>query len=210
MKTIVIGIAGGSGSGKTTLAHKLKEALGDDIVLLCHDFYYKAHDDMPFEERQKLNFDHPDAFDTDLLINDIRALKRGESIYHPIYSFTEHTRLPERVRVDPARVVIVEGILIFENKELRDEMDIKVYVDTDADIRLIRRLLRDVKERGRTLDSVVNQYISTVKPMHEQFVEPSKKNVDIIIPEGGLNAVAMQMLLRQIQHFLRETEGETM
>ena len=210
MKTIVIGIAGGSGSGKTTLAHKLKEALGDDIVLLCHDFYYKAHDDMPFEERQKLNFDHPDAFDTHLLIEDLRALKRGESIFHPIYSFTEHTRLPQHVRVDPARVVIVEGILIFENKELRDEMDIKVYVDTDADIRLIRRLLRDVKERGRTLDSVVNQYMNTVKPMHEQFVEPSKKNVDIIIPEGGLNAVAMQMLLRQIQHFLRETETETM
>lgn len=210
MKTIVIGIAGGSGSGKTTLAHKLKEALGDDIVLLCHDFYYKAHDDMPFEERQKLNFDHPDAFDTNLLIEDIRALKRGESIYHPIYSFTEHTRLPQHVRVDPARVVIVEGILIFENKELRDEMDIKVYVDTDADIRLIRRLLRDVKERGRTLDSVVNQNMNTVKPMHEQFVEPSKKNVDIIIPEGGLNAVAMQMLLRQIQHFLRETEADAM
>ena len=148
METIVIGIAGGSGSGKTTLANKLKEALGDDIVLLCHDFYYKAHDDMPFEERKKLNFDHPDAFDTDLLIEDLRALKRGESILHPVYSFTEHTRLPERVRVDPARVVLVEGILIFENKELRDEMDIKVYVDTDADIRLIRRLLRDVKERG--------------------------------------------------------------
>ena len=207
MKTIVIGIAGGSGSGKTTLAHKLKDALGDDIVLLCHDFYYKAHDDMPFEERQ--NFDHPDAFDTDLLIEDIRALKRGESILHPIYSFTEHTRLPQHVRVDPARVVIVEGILIFENQQLRDEMDIKVFVDTDADIRLIRRLLRDVKERGRTLDSVVSQYMNTVKPMHEQFVEPSKKNVDIIIPEGGLNAVALQMLLRQIQHFLRETESES-
>ena len=192
MKTIVIGIAGGSGSGKTTLAHKLKEALGDDIVLLCHDFYYKAHDDMPFEERQKLNFDHPDAFDTNLLIEDIRALKRGES-----------------VRVDPARVVIVEGILIFENQQLRDEMDIKVYVDTDADIRLVRRLLRDVQERGRTLDSVVSQYMNTVKPMHEQFVEPSKKNVDIIIPEGGLNTVALQMLLRQIQHFLRETDPET-
>lgn len=209
MKTIVIGIAGGSESGKTTLAHKLKDALGDDIVLLCHDFYYKAHDDMPFEERQKLNFDHPDAFDTDLLIEDIRALKRGESILHPIYSFTEHTRLPQRVRVDPARVVIVEGILIFENRQLRDEMDIKVFVDTDADIRLIRRLLRDVKERGRTLDSVVSQYMSTVKPMHEQFVEPSKRNVDIIIPEGGLNAVALQMLLRQIQHFLREAESES-
>lgn len=203
MKTIVIGIAGGSGSGKTTLAHKLKDALGDDIVLLCHDFYYKAHDDMPFEERQKLNFDHPDAFDTDLLIEDIRALKRGESILHPIYSFTEHTRLPQRVRVDPARVVIVEGILIFENQQLRDEMDIKVFVDTDADIRLIRRLLRDVKERGRTLDSVVSQYMNTVKPMHEQFVEPSKRNASIIVPEGGCNRVAMQMLLSQVRSHLR-------
>ena len=205
MNTIVIGIAGGTGSGKTTLANKLKEALGDDIALLCHDYYYKAHDDITFEERQKLNFDHPMAFDTHLLVEDIRALKRGESILHPLYSFTQHTRLPDKVRMDPARVVIVEGILIFENKELRDEMDIKVFVDTDADIRLIRRLVRDVKERGRTLESVVNQYMNTVKPMHEQFVEPSKKNVDIIIPEGGMNTVALQMLLRQIQHFLKET-----
>ena len=209
MKTIVIGIAGGSGSGKTTLAHKLKDALGDDIVLLCHDFYYKAHDDMPFEERQKLNFDHPDAFDTDLLIEDMRALKRGESILHPIYSFTEHTRLPQRVRVDPARVVIVEGILIFENQQLRDEMDIKVFVDTDADIRLIRRLLRDVKERGRTLDSVVSQYMNTVKPMHEQFVEPSKKNANIIIPEGGYNKIAMEMLQNHINSHLKQTAQET-
>ncbi len=205
MNTIVIGIAGGTGSGKTTLANKLKEALGDDIALLCHDYYYKAHDDITFEERQKLNFDHPMAFDTHLLVEDIRALKRGESILHPLYSFTQHTRLPDKVRMDPARVVIVEGILIFENKELRDEMDIKVFVDTDADIRLIRRLVRDVEERGRTLESVVNQYMNTVKPMHEQFVEPSKKNVDIIIPEGGMNTVALQMLLRQIQHFLKET-----
>ena len=205
MNTIVIGIAGGTGSGKTTLANKLKEALGDDIALLCHDYYYKAHDDITFEERQKLNFDHPMAFDTHLLVEDIRALKRGESILHPLYSFTQHTRLPDKVRMDPARVVIVEGSLIFENKELRDEMDIKVFVDTDADIRLIRRLVRDVEERGRTLESVVNQYMNTVKPMHEQFVEPSKKNVDIIIPEGGMNTVALQMLLRQIQHFLKET-----
>lgn len=209
MKTIVIGIAGGSGSGKTTLAHKLKDALGDDIVLLCHDFYYKAHDDMPFEERQKLNFDHPDAFDTDLLIEDIRALKRGESILHPTTPLQNTPVFPSVSGLSRPGSVIVEGILIFENQQLRDEMDIKVFVDTDADIRLIRRLLRDVKERGRTLDSVVSQYMNTVKPMHEQFVEPSKKNVDIIIPEGGLNAVALQMLLRQIQHFLRETESES-
>ena len=202
MKTIVIGIAGGSGSGKTTLAHKLKDALGDDIVLLCHYFYYKAHDDMPFEERQKLNFDHPDAFDTDLLIEDIRALKRGESILHPIYSFTEHTRLPQRVRVDPARVVIVEGILIFENKALRELMDIKVYVDTDADVRLARRILRDVCERGRTMESVINQYITTVKPMHEEFVEPSKKYADVIIPEGGFNSVAVAMLIQNIRSLI--------
>ena len=204
MKTIVIGIAGGSGSGKTTLAHKLKDALGDDIVLLCHDFYYKAHDDMPFEERQKLNFDHPDAFDTDLLIEDIRALKRGESILHPIYSFTEHTRLPQRVRVDPARVVIVEGILIFENQQLRDEMDIKVFVDTDADIRFIRRLLRDVNERGRTLESVVEQYTSTVRDMHNLFIEPSKRYADVIIPEGGHNVVAIDLLITKISSIISE------
>ena len=209
MSTILIGIAGGTGSGKTTLTRHLKEHFGPEVTVIGHDSYYKRQVGKTYEERTRVNYDHPDAFDTDLLIEDIRALKRGESILHPIYSFTEHTRLPQRVRVDPARVVIVEGILIFENRQLRDEMDIKVFVDTDADIRLIRRLLRDVKERGRTLDSVVSQYMSTVKPMHEQFVEPSKRNVDIIIPEGGLNAVALQMLLRQIQHFLREAESES-
>lgn len=208
METIVIGIAGGTGSGKTTLANKLKEAFTDDIVLLSHDYYYKANDHLSFEERCKLNFDHPMAFDTDLLIEDLRKLKRGESIQHPIYSFVEHTRLPERVQVDPARVVIVEGILIFENKELCKEMDIKVFVDTDADIRLIRRMLRDVQERGRSMESVVEQYISTVKPMHEQFVEPSKKNVDIIIPEGGFNSVAIRMLLGQVQQFLQEHKDD--
>ena len=204
MKTIVIGIAGGSGSGKTTLAHKLKDALGDDIVLLCHDFYYKAHDDMPFEERQKLNFDHPDAFDTDLLIEDIRALKRGESILHPIYSFTEHTRLPQRVRVDPARVVIVEGILIFAEPELCDLMDIKVFVDTDADVRILRRIVRDVKKRGRTLDSVVTQYLTTVKPMHEQFVEPTRKYADIVVLEGGHNLVALDLIMQRIANHIAE------
>ena len=209
MSTILIGIAGGTGSGKTTLTRHLKEHFGPEVTVIGHDSYYKRQVGKTYEERTRVNYDHPDAFDTDLLIEDIRALKRGESILHPIYSFTEHTRLPQRVRVDPARVVIVEGILIFENRQLRDEMDIKVFVDTDADIRLIRRLLRDVKERGRTLDSVVSQYMSTLKPMHEQFVEPSKRNVDIIIPEGGLNAVALQMLLRQIQHFLREAESES-
>ncbi len=210
MDVTIIGVAGGTGSGKSTLVKRLQEAFkDDDVATLCHDYYYKAHPELTYEERTKLNYDHPQAFDTHMMVEHIRALKNNVPISHPVYSFVEHDRLPETVAVKPSKVIIVDGILIFENQQLRDEMDIKVFVDTDADIRLIRRLLRDVKERGRTLDSVVSQYMNTVKPMHEQFVEPSKKNVDIIIPEGGLNAVALQMLLRQIQHFLRETESES-
>ena len=206
MSTILIGIAGGTGSGKTTLTRHLKEHFGPEVTVIGHDSYYKRQVGKTYEERTRVNYDHPDAFDTDLLIEDIRALKRGESILHPIYSFTEHTRLPQRVRVDPARVVIVEGILIFENKELRDLMDIKVYVDTDADIRLARRILRDVCERGRTMQSVITQYTSTVKPMHEEFVEPSKKYADVIIPEGGFNSVAVAMLIQNISSLIARNE----
>lgn len=201
----IIGVAGGTGSGKTTLANKIREALtGEDIVTICHDYYYKCNDDLSMEERKKLNYDHPNAFDTDLMIEDLIKLKNGEAIDRPAYSFVEHNRLQEKVHVVPAKIIIVEGILIFENEQLRDLMDIKVYVDTDADVRLIRRLMRDVKVRGRSLDSVVNQYLSTVKPMHEQFVEPSKKNVDIIIPEGGMNTVALDMLVQKIKSIIRE------
>lgn len=203
-QAMVIGIAGGTGSGKSTLANKLKEAFEGEMVSLSHDYYYKSNDNLPFEERTKLNYDHPDAFDTELLIEHIKQLKKGLSIEHPVYSFVEHTRMKERVKVEPAKVILVDGILIFENKELCDLMDIKVYVDTDADVRIIRRLLRDVQDRGRSMDSVINQYLYTVKPMHEEFVEPSKKRADIIIPEGGFNSVALEMLLERIRSFIAQ------
>ena len=172
MEVTVIGVAGGTGSGKSTLVKRLQEAFkGDDVVTLCHDYYYKAHTELTYEERTKLNYDHPQAFDTQMLVEHIKALKENVPIEHPVYSFVEHNRLPQTVHVKPSRVIIVDGILIFENKELRDLMDIKVYVDTDADIRLARRILRDVCERGRTMQSVITQYTTTVKPMHEEFVE---------------------------------------
>ena len=195
MKDIcIIGIAGGTASGKTTIVNKLKEMFADDVELISHDCYYKAHDDMPYEERTKLNYDHPSSFDTDRMIEDIKALKRGETIYRPVYDFSIHNRVPETVKVEPKKVILIEGILIFENKELRDLMDIKIFVDTDADERLMRRIVRDMKYRGRTIESVITQYQTTVKPMHEEFVEPSKKYADIIIPRGGENQAAMDIL----------------
>lgn len=201
-RTMVIGIAGGTGSGKSTLADRLKDAFEGEMVSLSHDYYYKSNDHLTYEERTKLNYDHPDAFDTELLIEHVKQLKEGEAIEHPVYSFVEHTRMKEKVKVEPARVILVDGILIFENKELCDLMDIKVFVDTDADVRIIRRLLRDVQERGRSMDSVISQYLNTVKPMHEEFVEPSKKRADIIIPEGGFNSVALDMLLERVRSFI--------
>lgn len=202
---LVIGIAGGTGSGKTTLANKLKEAIAEDALILSHDFYYRANTELPFEERVKRNYDHPDAFDTDRMIADVKKLKDHQAIDHPEYSFVTHSRTERTIHVEPAPVIILEGILIFENQPLRDLMDIKVFVDADADIRLIRRLLRDVKERGRSLDSVLEQYTSTVKPMHEMFVEPSKRYADIIIPEGGENQVALHMLVDRIRALLHHT-----
>lgn len=201
---IVIGIAGGTGSGKSTLIKKIKEEFHDEITILSHDFYYKQHDDISFEERKKLNYDHPNAFDTDLMIEHVRRLAAGETIERPVYDFTIHNRINETVLVRPAKVIVVEGILIFENKELLDLFDIKVFIDTDADVRIIRSILRDVNERGRTLESVVHQYLTTVKLMHEQFVEPSKKYADIIIPEGGFNRVALEMLNERIHALLKE------
>lgn len=201
---IVIGIAGGTESGKSTLIKKIKEEFHDEITILSHDFYYKQHDDIPFEERKKLNYDHPNAFDTDLMIEHVRRLAAGETIERPVYDFTIHNRINETVLVRPAKVIVVEGILIFENRELLDLFDIKVFIDTDADVRIIRRILRDVNERGRTLESVVHQYLTTVKLMHEQFVEPSKKYADIIIPEGGFNRVALEMLNERIHALLKE------
>jgi uridine kinase len=169
---------------------------------LCHDYYYKEHSELTYEERTRLNYDHPQAFDTDMMVEHIKALKNNVPIAHPVYSFVDHNRTAETVPVKPSKVIIVDGILIFEHKELRDLMDIKVYVDTDADVRLARRILRDVRQRGRSMESVIDQYITTVKPMHEEFVEPSKKYADVIIPEGGFNSVAVQMLIQSIRSLI--------
>ncbi len=188
--------------GKSTLAENIKKEFDNDITMISHDFYYKAHPELPFEERTKLNYDHPDSIETSLLIEHLKELKKGNTIYRPEYSFVYHQRLAETVEVVPKKVIILDGILIFENKELRDLMDIKIFVDTDADIRFIRRLLRDVEQRGRTLNSVVSQYCSTVKPMHEQFVEPSKKFADIIVPEGGHNEVALNMIIEKVRSIM--------
>ena len=205
MKVTVIGVAGGTGSGKSTLVKRLQEAFrNDDVATLCHDYYYKAHPELTYEERTKLNYDHPAAFDTDMLVEHIRTLKSNVPIEHPVYSFVDHNRTAERVLVKPSRVIIVDGILIFEHKELRDLMDIKVFVDTDADLRLASRILRDVCERGRTMQSVIEQYTTTVKPMHEEFVEPSKKHADVIIPEGGFNSVAVGMLIENIRSLISQ------
>jgi len=205
MNTILIGIAGGTGSGKTTLADKLIENFGsDEVSILRHDNYYKRHDEMTYDERSLLNYDHPDAFDTELLYEHIKMLKNGQAIEMPVYDYTVHNRSDEVVIVNPAPVIVLEGILIFAEPSLCELMDIKVFVDTDADVRILRRILRDVKERERSLDSVISQYLTTVKPMHEQFVEPSKRRADIIIPEGGQNVVALQMLIERVKKHLRK------
>ncbi len=199
---MVIGIAGGTGSGKTTITRKLVQRFGSDVSVIYHDNYYKAHHNMSYEERSRLNYDHPDSFDTDLLIEAVRKLKQGQSVECPVYDYSIHDRTDKVLVVRPARVIIVEGILIFQSRELCNEMDIKIYVDTDADVRILRRIVRDVRDRGRSLDSVVDQYLTTVKPMHEQFVEPSKRNADIIIPEGGHNQVAMDMVMERVRAHL--------
>ncbi len=202
LNPIIIGIAGGTGSGKSTLAENIKKEFDNNITMISHDFYYKDYSSLPFEERAKLNYDHPDSIETSLLIKHLKKLKNGEVIYRPNYSFVNHQREKTTVEVVPKKVIILDGILIFENKELRDMMDIKIFVDTDADIRFIRRLLRDVEKRGRTLNSVVSQYCTTVKPMHEQFVEPSKKFADIIVPEGGHNEVALNMIIEKVRSIM--------
>ena len=205
MEVTVIGVAGGTGSGKSTLVKRLQEAFrSEDVATLCHDYYYKAHPELTYEERTKLNYDHPQSFDTDMLVEHVRALKSNVAVERPVYSFVEHNRTEETVAVKPSKVIIIDGILIFENKELRDLMDIKVFVDTDADLRLARRILRDVRERGRSMESVISQYTTTVKPMHEEFVEPSKRYADVIIPEGGFNSVAVQMLIQNIRSIVEK------
>ena len=205
---LVIGIAGGTGSGKTTLMKNLISRFGDVVTVISHDNYYKRHDDIPYEERCKLNYDEPSAFDTSLMVYHLDQLRHGYSIECPVYDFTVHNRSSETIHIVPKKVIIVEGILIFENEELRNLMDIRIFVDTDADIRLCRRIKRDVNKRGRTLESVLQQYQETVKPMHEQYVEPSKKYAHIVVPEGGKNLVALDMIVGRIQRHLKEAEAD--
>ena len=201
-KICVVGVAGGSASGKTTIVNKIREYFGSDIVVISHDSYYKAHNDMPFSETCKLNYDHPESFETTKMAEDVRQLMEGNSIEMPIYDYTIHNRSDETVLIEPRKVIIVEGILILENKELRDLMDVKVYVDTDADERLMRRIKRDMQERARSIDSILEQYSETVKPMHEEFVEPSKKYADVIIPRGGENQAGINMLQEYLKRRL--------
>ena len=203
---LVIGIAGGTGSGKTTLMKNIMARIGDDVTVLSHDNYYKRRDDLSYEERCKINYDEPGAFDTSLMVYHLDQLRHGYAIECPVYDFTVHNRSEETIHIMPRRVILVEGILIFENPELRELMDIKVFVDADADVRLCRRIKRDVNKRGRSLESVLTQYQQTVKPMHERYVEPSKKYADLVVPEGGKNLVALDMIMGRIQRHLAETE----
>lgn len=196
---MIIGIAGGTGSGKTTLTQRIAERFENNISVIFHDNYYKAHSGLTYEQRAKLNYDHPDAFDTALLIEHLKKLRKGEAVLCPTYDYTIHNRSSLTFNIEPAKVIILEGILIFQNPALRELMDIKIFVDTDADVRIIRRILRDVQERERSLDSVVSQYLTTVKPMHEQFVEPSKRSADIVVLDGGHNLVALDMIMQRIQ-----------
>jgi uridine kinase len=207
LKPVVIGVAGGTGSGKTTVAREiLKRAGTARISLIQHDAYYKDLGDLSPAQRVMENFDHPDALDNELLITHLAQLKAGQSIEKPVYDFTTHTRTGQTQRVEPSRVILLEGILIFADATLRELMDVKIYVDTDADIRFIRRLKRDIAERGRTMESVIHQYLATVRPMHEEFVEPSKRYADVIIPEGGFNEVAIEMIAARIKALLEGNE----
>lgn len=202
-RPLLIGLAGGTGSGKTSVTRAIVDNLPpESVAVLEHDSYYKDQSHLSFEERLATNYNHPFAFDTPLLIKHLSSLLEGQDIQRPAYSFVEHTRLPETVRVESRPVVILEGILILEDQRIRDLLDIKVYVDTDADVRIIRRIIRDLRERGRTLESVVDQYLGVVRPMHMQFVEPTKRYADVIIPEGAHNSVAIDLLVSKIRHLL--------
>ena len=199
---IVIGIAGGTNSGKSTFVKAISKEFGNQISLLSHDFYYRKRDNLSYEERCKVNYDHPDAFETDLMIQHIKDLKEGKSVFHPVYDFTVHNRAAEVEEVKPSNVIVVEGILIFENQELRDLCDVKLFIDVPADIRILRRVKRDIVKRGRTIESVMSQYLTTVRPMHEMFVEPTKRYADVIIPDGGKNKVALEMVVNKIHSLL--------
>ena len=205
---LVIGIAGGTGSGKTTLMKNLIQRFEGSVTVLSHDNYYKRRDDLTYEQRCQINYDEPAALETDLMAQHLDQLRHGQSINCPVYDFTQHNRSNETIPIHPEPVIIVEGILIFENRELRELMDIRIFVDTDADVRLCRRIKRDVNKRGRTLESVLTQYQTTVKPMHEKYVEPSKRFADIVVPEGGKNFVALDMIIGRIQRHLDETGKE--
>lgn len=208
-KPVIIGIAGGSGSGKTTIAHEIADQIHDDdhITMITQDSYYRDNTGVSMADRQKINYDHPDAFDTPLLVKQIDQLVHRQAIEMPIYDFTEHNRSRETIHVEPSDIIILEGILVLANEELRDLMDIKIYVDTDDDIRFIRRLQRDMKERGRSLDSVINQYLATVKPMYHLFIEPTKRYADIIVPEGGSNNVAIDMLTTKVRDIIAKSNA---
>ncbi len=205
-KILVIGIAGGSGSGKTTLTKNLAERFGCCVTVLSHDNYYKRHDELTYEQRCLINYDEPEAFETDLMAAHLEQLRQGKAIDCPVYDYTVHNRSNETTSMIPCPVIIVEGILIFADEALRNLMDIRIFVDTDADVRLCRRIKRDVNKRGRSLESVLNQYQQTVKPMHEKYVEPSKKYANIVVPEGGKNVVALDMIVDRIQRHLDEKQ----
>ena len=206
-KPVIIGVTGGSGSGKTTVSRAIFEQLhGHSLLMLQEDSYYNDQSDMPFEERIKTNYDHPNAFDTELLVKQLKDLLDWKTIEKPIYDYTEHTRSSEVEKVEPKEVIILEGILVLNDPALRDLMDIKIFVDTDDDIRIIRRIQRDIEERGRSLQSVLDQYKSTVKPMYHQFIEPTKRYADIIVPEGGENQVAIDLLVTKVRDILRKRE----
>ncbi|GAX89794.1 uridine kinase [Effusibacillus lacus] len=200
---LVIGIAGGSGSGKTTVAQAIVSKLGDEnVALISQDSYYKNFTHLPFEERKDINYDHPDSVDNQLLLNHLDQLRRGQAIEVPIYDFSQHARTCKTTHVPVKPVVVIEGILILSDRALREQMDIKVFVDTDPDVRILRRVMRDINERGRSLESVYDQYLTTVKPMHEAFVEPSKRYSDLIIPEGGHNEIAIDLLTSLLERYM--------
>lgn len=203
MDCIIIGIAGGTGSGKSTFTNRLRDRFGDNITVIYHDNYYKRHDDIPFEERKKLNYDHPDALETDLLIEHIKRLRNGESVECPVYDYTVHNRSDKTVRIDPRKIILIEGILLLADPRLRSLLDIKIYVEADADQRILRRILRDVKERGRDIDNIVEQYLTTVKPMHYLYVEPTRATADIVI-NSGMNDVAFDIVQSKIRLMLEE------
>ena len=206
MKSTIIGIAGGTGSGKSTFTNRLKDAFGSQIAVLYHDNYYRSHDDLPFEKRKKLNYDHPDAFETELLVKHLARLKEGQAVECPVYDYTDHNRSQKTIRVEPKPVIILEGILVLFDERLRDLLDIKVFVDADADERILRRILRDTKERGRDVEGIVTQYLTTVKPMHNLYVEPTRVFADIIT-NSGMNNIAFDLMEGKIRSILSEVEG---